>query len=82
MHFTKEEHKMSNSVFQSVIVQLKDATDRGLGVMEAEGSVGACTDVTWLGERWSEAAVKVASSNEPPIVCNQKPFTPMVSSSN
>ena len=82
MHFSKEEHKMSNSVFQSVIVQLKDATDRVLGVMDAEGSVVACTDVTWLGERWSDAALKVASSNESPIVCGQKTFKPMVSSSN
>ena len=48
---------MSNSVFQSVIVQLKDATDRVLGVMDAEGSVVACTDVTLLGERWSDAAL-------------------------
>ena len=49
MHFSKEEPTMSNSVFQSVIVQLKDATDRVLGVMDAEGCVVACTDVTLLG---------------------------------
>ena len=56
---------MSNSVFQSVIVQLKDATDRVLGVMDAEGCVVACTDVALLGERWADAAVKVAASLEP-----------------
>ena len=82
MHFSKEEHKMSNSVFQSVIVQLKDATDRVLGVMDAEGSVVACTDVTLLGERWSDAALKVAGSYESPVVYGQKTFKPMVSSSN
>jgi len=82
MHFTKEEHKMSNSVFQSVIVQLKDATDRVLGVMDAEGSVVACTDVTLLGERWSDAAQKVAGSYESIIVYGQKTFKSMVSSSN
>ena len=82
MHFSKEEHKMSNSVFQSVIVQLKDATDRVLGVMDAEGSVVACTDVTLLGERWSDAAVKVSGSFENPVVYGQKTFKPMVSSSN
>ena len=30
---------MSNSVFQSVIVQLKEITDRVFGVMDTEGSV-------------------------------------------
>ena len=30
---------MSNSVFQSVMIQLKDATDRTFGVMDSEGSV-------------------------------------------
>ena len=74
MHFSKEEHKMSNSVFQSVIVQLKDATDRVLGVMDAEGSVVACTDVTLLGEHWADAALKVAGSSEQPVVCGQKTF--------
>ena len=82
MHFSKEEHTMSNSVFQSVIVQLKDATDRVLGVMDAEGCVVACTDVTLLGERWSDAAVKVGTGFENPIVYAQKTFKPMVSSSN
>ena len=73
---------MSNSVFQSVIVQLKDATDRVLGVMDAEGSVVACTDVTLLGERWSDAALKGAGSYENPVIFGQKTFKPMVSSSN
>ena len=73
---------MSNSVFQSVIVQLKDATDRVLGVMDSEGSVVACTDVTLLGERWSDAALKVAGNYESPVVYAQKTFKPMVSASN
>ena len=82
MHFSKEEHTMSNSVFQSVIVQLKDATDRLLGVMDADGCVVACADATLLGERWADAAVKMGSGNENLVVCGQKTFKPMVSSSN
>ena len=72
---------MSNSVFQSVIVQLKDATDRVLGVMDSEGCVVACTDVTLLGERWNDAAVKMGSGNENLVIYGQKTFKPMVSSS-
>ncbi|MBR7179293.1 MAG: helix-turn-helix domain-containing protein [Oscillospiraceae bacterium] len=73
---------MSNSVFQSVIMQLKDATDRVLGVMDADGTVVACTDVSVLGERWTDAALKMGASFEGPVVCGQKTFKPMVSSSN
>ena len=72
---------MSNSVFQSVIMQLKDATDRVLGVMDADGSVVACTDVSLLGERWTDAALKMGGSYETPVVYGQKTFKPMVSSS-
>ena len=35
---------MSNRIFQSVIVQLKDATDRVLGVIDSEGIVVSCSD--------------------------------------
>ncbi len=36
---------MSNRIFQNVIVQLKDATDRILGVMDPEGIVISCSDI-------------------------------------
>ena len=39
---------MSNSVFQGVILQLKDATDRVLGVIDADGCVISCTDSSFL----------------------------------
>ena len=50
---------MSNSVFQSVIVQLKDISDRTFGVIDTEGCVVSCTDMALLGERWTDAALKV-----------------------
>ena len=65
---------MSNSVFQSVIMQLKDATDRILGVMDAEGSVVACTDVTLLGERWTDAALKVSAGGDGLVTFAHKTF--------
>ena len=54
---------MSNSVFQSVIVQLRDISDRTFGVIDTEGSVVSCTDMSLLGERWADAALKVGNSN-------------------
>ena len=41
---------MSNSVFQSVIIQLREISDRTFGVIDTEGSVVSCTDMSLLGE--------------------------------
>ena len=45
---------MSNGVFQSVILQLKEISDRFFGVIDGDGAVISCTDVSYLGERWSD----------------------------
>ena len=73
---------MSNSVFQSVIVQLKDATDRVFGVVDTDGCVISCTDVALLGERWPDAALKVSGSTEGIVTFAQKTFKAIVSNSN
>ena len=65
---------MSNSVFQNVIVQLKDISERTFGVIDTDGCVISCTDVALLGERWPEAAVKAAGSTDAPVQFNQKYF--------
>ena len=73
---------MSNSVFQSVIVQLKDVTDRVFGVMDTEGCVVSCTDVSLLGERWTDAALKVANAGDTLVTFAQKTFKPILSSTS
>ena len=73
---------MSNSVFQSVIVQLKDVSDRVFGVIDTDGSVISCTDVTLLGERWNDAALKVGNSSESMVTFGQKTFKAIIGNSN
>ena len=73
---------MSNSVFQSVIVQLKEISDRTFGVIDTEGCVVSCTDVSLLGERWADAALKVGSSSESIVTFGQKSFKAIVGNSN
>ena len=73
---------MSNSVFQSVIVQLKDVTDRVFGVIDTEGCVVSCTDMSLLGERWSDAALKVGNSSESVVTFGQKTFKAIIGNSN
>ena len=73
---------MSNSVFQSVMLQLKDISDRTFGVVDADGCVISCTDMAVLGERWTDAALKVANAPEGIVTFGQKTFKSIVNSSN
>lgn len=43
---------MSNRIFQSVVLQMKEGTDRAVGVIDAEGTVVACDELSLIGERW------------------------------
>ena len=72
---------MSNSVFQSVIVQLKDISDRTFGVIDTEGCVVSCTDVSLLGERWPDAALRIGGS-EGVVTFAQKCFKAIIGGSN
>ena len=65
---------MSNSVFQGVILQLKDATDRTIGVIDHEGCVVSCTDTAVLGERLPEAILKITGASEQNVTFGQKTF--------
>lgn len=42
---------MSSRIFQSVIVQMKEATDRCLGVIDSEGFVVACSELSLIGTK-------------------------------
>ena len=73
---------MSGSVFQSVIMQLKENSDRTFGVMDAEGCVISSTDLSLLGERWVDAALKVSGAGESVVTFGQKSFRGILSSTN
>ena len=73
---------MSNSVFQSVILQLKEVGGRSFGVIDAEGCVISCTDPAMLGERWPDAAVKVSNTSESMVTFGQKTFKAIHNNSN
>ena len=74
--------KMSNSVFQGVIQQLKDIPDRVFGVVDSEGCVVSCTDVSLLGERWPDAVVKLTGSNDQTVTFGQKTFRAILNNVN
>lgn len=73
---------MSNSIFQSVITQLKEATDRLLGVIDSEGCVVSCSDTSLLGERWTDAALKIGNGFDALVTYDGKTFKAIVGNSN
>ena len=42
---------MSSRIFQSLIVQMKEATDRCMGVIDSDGFVIACSDLSMIGSK-------------------------------
>lgn len=65
---------MSSRIFQGVIVQLKDATDRTIGVIDADGAVVACSETSLIGERWDDLASRLAICPEPIMVAEHRTF--------
>ncbi len=70
---------MSNSVFQGVMGQLKEIPGRVFGVVDTDGCVISSTDVSLMGERWPDAALKVANSTDAAVTFGQKTFKAIIS---
>ena len=73
---------MANSVFQSVIVQLKEVAERTVGVLDTDGCVISCTDATLLGEHWPDAILRVTGTPEMAISFGQRTYRAIVSKTN
>ena len=73
---------MSNSVFQNVIMQLKEVGGRTFGVLDTEGCVISSTDTSLLGERWVDAALKVSGAGDSVVTFGQKSFRAIIGSTN
>ena len=56
---------MSSRIFQGVIVQMKDATDRCIGVVDEQGFVIACSELATIGSRLEDFQQAVGSAAEP-----------------
>ena len=70
---------MSSRMFQSVIVQMKEATDRVIGVMDAEGNVVSCSETSLIGEKWPEAVIRLNNAPDSTVVVEKRTFKPLVS---
>ena len=68
---------MSSRMFQNVILQMKEATDRRIGVLDADGSVVSCTDPNVIGEKWADCALALNNSDEVVVHCSGMTLRPL-----
>ena len=65
---------MSNRMFQNVIAQLKEATDRTIGVIDGDGIVVSSSDPILVGEKWQEAVLKLGGVQDGIAVVGKRVF--------
>lgn len=68
---------MSSRMFQGVVLQMKDSIDRTVGVIDADGIVVACSELTCIGEHWSGAVAAVNSADHAAAHFEDKTFRPL-----
>jgi carbohydrate diacid regulator len=51
---------MSNKLFQGLIYQMKDSTDRMIGVVDEKGAVVACSNLSHIGEIRNEVVEEIS----------------------
>ncbi len=59
------------------VLQMKESTDRAIGVIDSEGTVVACNRLTMIGEKWEGAAETVNSGDEDIVAYSGKTFKPL-----
>ncbi|NCB63623.1 MAG: PucR family transcriptional regulator [Clostridia bacterium] len=68
---------MSSRIFQSVVLQMKDSADRAIGVIDSEGTVIACNELTCIGEKWAGAVDAVNGSDAETVAFGGNTFKPL-----
>ena len=65
---------MSGRIFQNVVLQFKETTDRTIGVIDADGTVIACSELTGIGKKWSKYVEPIAAAEGTCITLEGRTF--------
>ncbi len=65
---------MSSRMFQGVVLQMKDSVERTVGVIDSDGVVVACSELTSIGEQWPGAVAAVRACDNPLVCFEGKTF--------
>ena len=64
-------------MFQGVVLQMKDSVNRTVGVIDAEGVVVACSELTCIGEHWPGAVTAINGGENNASYYEGKTFRPL-----
>ena len=64
---------MSSRVFQSVIIQMKEATDRTIGVVDEQGFVIACSELSMIGSHLDDMQAAMGEDQEQSLLPTSEP---------
>ncbi len=65
---------MASRIFQGIVLQMKESTNRTVGVIDAEGSVVACSELSFVGSTWPEAIEAIGTGQDGVALCQGKTF--------
>lgn len=65
---------MSNRMFQSVVLQMKECTDRVIGVIDVDGNVVACNDLPVIGEHLPSVVDTLNNDRDSAVALNGRTF--------
>ena len=68
---------MSGRMFQNVVLQLKENTNRTIGVIDGEGMVVACSELPMIGQHWAEYVPQINSASGAMLAADGKVFKAM-----
>lgn len=70
---------MSSRIFQNVIIQMKDAVDRTIGVVDEQGFVVASSELAMIGSRLDDFRVYDLENGVQSLVTDSRVFCPLSS---
>ncbi len=65
---------MSSRIFQGIIVQMKEATPRTIGVLDANGTLVASSELTLVGSQFPEIMAELSDASDQPVVIDGRTF--------
>ncbi len=65
---------MSSRIFQSVVLQMKDSTQRAIGVIDSEGTVVACSELASIGEHLPGVVEPINRGESDVVRCEGRTF--------
>ena len=68
---------MSSRIFQSIIIQMKDATDRCIGVADDQGVVVACSELGMIGTKLEDFRGVQGDYPEQVFISGQRTYKPV-----